>query len=490
MADGTTEKFRKIASSTVSGTLWNYASFALSKGLTFISTIILARILAPEDFGLVAMGLVFIGYLEMLNELGVGHALIYHQGDVEEKSNVAFVMSVSVNVFLAVVAVFAAPLASFLFHEPQVIPIIRALSISFILSSLGSIHAARLKKELQFRKVFLPEFGRAAAKGLVSITMALMGFGVWSLVLGQVAGVLISNILYWIVVPWRPRLHFDPKVARSLLGYGSQIILVGIVGMIHKNVDYLIIGNRMDPEQLGFYTMAFRIPDLVILSVCYVVSTTLFPAFSKIQDNLVELRKGYLSSLKYISLLTVPLAIGLYLLSSEIITLFYSEKWSASIPVMQMLCLYTLFYSLSFNAGDIYKAIGKPGILNLIGFFKLAVTIPVIWYTAGISIFAVAVGQAIVIAIFALIELGLVSSIVSIRPTEILHALLPALTGGAGLVIVVGMAYRSMSMFGDLGRLIVIPVIGIMFYAAMLWLIDRGTVLSVIDLLKTERGTS
>jgi len=483
------DTFRKLAFSAVSGTMWNYASFVLSKGVTFISTVILARILAPEDFGLVAMGLVFIGYLEMLNELGVGHALIYHQDGVEAKSNAAFIMSVVVNLALAIIAIFAAPLASSFFHEPEVIPIIRALSISFILSSLGSIHKVRLKKELKFRKVFLPEIGRSSAKGIVSIVMALLGFGVWSLVFGQLAGVLISNILYWAVVPWRPRLDFDPKIARSLLDYGSQIILVGIVGMIHKNVDYLIIGNRMAPEQLGFYTMAFRIPDLVILNVCYVVSKALFPAFSKIQSNVEVLRKGYLSSLKYISLFTVPMAVGLYLLSGEIISVFFSEKWSEAIPVMQMLCLYSLGYSLSFNAGDIYKATGKPWILNLIGIFKLAVTIPVIWYAAGQSIIAVAVGQVVVIAFFALIELGIVSKIVSIRPSDIMKALLPALTGGAGLFLITAMVYRGLSMSADMVRLIVIPLIGVVFYAAMLWVFNRNTVLSMVDLVKTGRGS-
>lgn len=476
---------RQLAKITLKGTLWNYTSFVLSKGLIFISTMILARILVPEDFGLLSMGLVAINYLDMLNELGVGPALIYQQGDLQKKSNVAFSMSLTVNVVLTLLAFLCAPLIASFFREPRVVPIIQALSLTFALSSIGSIHATRLKKELNFKKIFIPEIGKTIAKGGTSIVLALLGYGVWSLVIGQIAGILISNILYWAVVPWRPKFDFDWHQMKVLLGYGSQIILVDILGMIQQNIDYLIIGRRMESTQLGYYTMAFRIPELIIINICHVVSRALFPAFSKLQNDLSALREGFLVTLRYVSLLTVPLGVGLYLLSSEFITLFFSEKWVTSIPVMELLCLYAAVYSLGFNAGDIYKALGKPWILNAIGFVKLVITIPVLWYAAGISIVAVAAGQLMVSILLTIFELLIVSIIVKIKPLPILMALQPALT--AAFVMFLGSYFLKVGMIGapDLARIVVIPLAGVMLYVSTLWLTNRKVVWSVLDLVKS-----
>lgn len=479
------EDNRELAKITVKGTLWNYTSFVLSKGLIFVSTMILARILVPEDFGLLSMGLVAINYLDMLNELGVGPALIYQRGDLEKKSNVAFSMSLTVNVVLTLLAFLCAPLIASFFREPRVVPVIQALSLTFALSSIGSIHATRLKKELDFKKIFIPEIGKTIAKGGTSIVLALLGYGVWSLVIGQIAGILVSNILYWVIVPWRPKFDFDWHQMKALLGYGSQIILVDLLGMIHQNIDYLIIGRRMESTQLGYYTMAFRIPELVIINICHVVSRALFPAYSKLQNDLTALREGFLMTLRYVSLLTVPIGVGLYLLSSEFITLFFSAKWADSIPVMELLCLYAAVYSLSFNAGDIYKALGKPWILNAIGVVKLAITIPVLWYAAGISIVAVAAGQLIVNIFLTVLKLVIVSNIVKIKPLEILKALQPALT--AAFVMFLGLHFLKLEMATtpNLARMIVIPLAGGLLYISTLWLTNRKVVWSVLDLAKS-----
>ncbi len=479
------EDTQKLAKSTLKGTLWNYTSFAASKGLTFISTLILARILAPDDFGLLSMGLIAINYLDALNEMGVGSALIYQQGDLEKKSNIAFTISLSVNALLTLLAFFAAPAIAAFFNEPRIIPIIQVLSFSFVLSSIGSIHSVRLKKELDFRKVFIPEIGRTFAKGGISIVCALLGWGVWSLVIGQVSGILVSNVLYWVVVSYRPKLAWDRQEAKGLIGYGSQIILVDVLGMFLQNIDYLIIGKRMESTQLGYYTMAFRIPELVIINICVVVSRALFPAFSRIQNDLAALRKGYLTTLRYISLITIPMGLGLYLLSREFILMFYTDKWAASIPVMQLLCLYAVVYSLGFNAGDIYKATGKPWILNVLGVVKLAISVPALWMAAGVSIYAVAAAQLIINIFLTVLELGVVAWIVKIKAVDIFKSMQPALLGG--LVMFAGVYFLKMQMtpLQDWTRIIALPIVGALLYGITLWLTHRDLLRSFYRLTKS-----
>ncbi|GAP14503.1 membrane protein [Longilinea arvoryzae] len=478
------EDTQKLAKSTLKGTLWNYTSFAVSKGLTFISTLILARILVPDDFGLLSMGLIAINYLDALNEMGVGSALIYQQGDLEKKSNIAFTISLSVNALLTLLAFLSAPAIGAFFNEPRIIPIVQVLSFSFVLSSIGSIHSVRLKKELNFRKVFVPEIGRTFAKGGISIVCALLGWGVWSLVIGQVSGILVSNVLYWVVVPYRPRLAWDRQEVKGLLGYGSQIILVDLLGMFLQNIDYLIIGKRMESTQLGYYTMAFRIPELVIINICVVVSRALFPAFSRIQNNLEALRKGYLTTLRYISLITIPIGLGLFLLSKEFILMFYTDKWSASIPVMQLLCLYAVVYALGFNAGDIYKATGKPWILNAMGAAKLVISVPILWAAAGISIYAVAAAQLAINIFLTLVELLVVAWIVKIKAVDILKSMQPAIL--SGLIMFIGVYILKSQMMGlqDWTRIIALPIAGALLYGVTLWLTHRDVLRSFFQLAK------
>lgn len=484
---------KSVMKATVSGTFWNYGIFAASKGLVFISTIILARILAPDDFGLLALGLLAINYLDTLSDFGVGAALVYRQEDPAKSANVAFTLSVVTGLLLTAAAIVLAPLAGEFFREPRVVPIIRVLSLSFLISAFGSIQQWRIRKEMDFQRRVLPEVGRTFLKGGISVLFALLGFGVWSLVWGQLAGVLGGTILYWWVSPRGLRFDFDRKISRQLLGYGSQMILVGLLGMLHNNADYLIIGRRMSSADLGFYTIAFRIPELIIMNLCFIVSQALFPAYAKLQDNPAALRSGFLSSLSYVSLLTVPIGVGLYLVSPEFILLFYTDRWAPAIPVMQLLSLYALIYSLSFNSGDVYKATGRPAILNQLAVVKLAITLPVLWIAAGHGILYVALGQALVTLLLTFVRLGVASRIIAVRPWEIWQALRPALVGGAvmlGGTLLLRFPLDSLQQGAPLtalppvARLLLLMVVASLLYVATLWLIQRPLLLKGLALLR------
>jgi O-antigen/teichoic acid export membrane protein len=207
-----TAKIESLHKSALSGSLLNYLAFVLSKGTTFVCTVILTRLLSPDDFGLMTLGL-FIIYLETLSDFGVGAAIIYRQQDGQEiedrTSSIAFIFNVLWGFLLAALAYFCAPEIALFFHEPRVLPIIQVLAASFVLTSLGNIHEARLRKALQFRRRFIAEIAKSLAKGGISIGLALNGFGVWSLVWGQLGGSAIATTSYWMLSRWRPKWTFD-----------------------------------------------------------------------------------------------------------------------------------------------------------------------------------------------------------------------------------------------------------------------------------------
>lgn len=472
---------RGLAWITLTGTAWNYSAFALGKALVFLSTILLARLLAPQDFGLVALGMLVVTFLETLGDLGVGPALIYRAEDPERTGSVAFGINVVVGVLLTAIAFLGAPLAGDFFDEPRLVPVVRALAVCFLLTALRNVHESRLRKELAFRRRFIPEIGRTVAKGATSVLMAWLGFGVWSLVWGQIAGSLTAVVLYWSAAQWRPRLVFDLTIVRALLSYGGQIVLLKIVATVLSNVDYLIIGRRLDAVALGFYVMAFRVPELLIVSLCNVVSHTLFPAYAKLQSDASALREGFLTTLRYVALVTVPIGIGTAIVAPDFVNLVYTSRWAPTIPVMQVLALYSVFLSLSFNAGDVYKAIGRPSILSYLGGLRLLVTVPVLWVAASHGIFAVAVGQAVTALAFTVLSLGIACRVLAIRWRDAAAAVRPALLSTS--VMAVGTLALA-AVLPSAARLGILILTGATIYASTLWLTERHTVQQAIKLIR------
>lgn len=474
----------ELTQKTVKGVLWSLLSFAGSKGVTFLATMILARLLAPEDFGLMALGLVAIGYLETFGSLGVGNFVIYKQGEEEKTANLAFTLGLTVNAILALSSFLLAPWIANFFNEPALTNILRALSLTLLLMRLGSIHEARLKKSLHFRRTFYPELGKTLTKAIVSIGLAWSGFGVWSLVAGQIAGSIVLSTIYWLVTDWRPRFVWDWTVSKGMLAYSAQIVLVEIMGMVQNNIDYLIIGKRLGSEPLGYYTMAFRIPELLIVNMCVLVSSALFPAYSQLQTDRDELKKGFLVTLQYVSLYTIPVGIGLSVLSAAFIPLAFGNRWQTAIPLMQVLAIYALFYSLSFNAGDVYKAIGRPDILNKLSVFQLLIIVPLLLFASGYGIFYVALAQMVSSAVLMMVKLLVIKRLIGLRLADVLSALRPTALGG--LIMLAILAVLN-SLLGDASawvRVLILPLAGGLVYSTAIWRINSQTARQAIQLLR------
>jgi PST family polysaccharide transporter len=475
----------ELTRKTVKGVLWSSLSFAGSKGVTFLATMVLARLLAPQDFGLMALGLVAIGYLETFGSLGVGNFVIYKQGEEEKTANLAFTLGLTVNTLLAVGGFLLAPWIAAFFNQPALTDILRALSVTLLLMRLGSIHEARLKKSLRFRKTFYPELGKTVAKAATSIALAWLGFGVWSLVAGQIAGSIVLSVIYWVVSGWRPRLVWDWAVSKGMLGYSSQIILVEIMGMLQNNIDYLIIGKRLGSEPLGYYTMAFRIPELLIVNICVIVSNALFPAYSQLQTDREALKKGFLVTLQYVSLYTIPVGIGLSILSAAFIPLAFGSGWQPAVPLMQALAVYALFYSLSFNAGDVYKATGRPDILNKLSIFQLLLIIPLLLFASGYGILYVALAQVAASAVLMLVKLMVIKRLIGLRLEEVISALRPAVLGGLLMLAVLVTLTWLLSGVSAWAQVFILPLAGGFVYLASIWLIHPQTARQAVQLLRS-----
>jgi O-antigen/teichoic acid export membrane protein len=230
MTENFQDNYQEVTKKATRSMGWTYLSFGLSKILNIVTVSILAHLLAPEYFGLVALATLTIDYLSVLNDLGLGAALIQRRQNIDDAANIAFTLNLLVGIILTLITFVIAPYVAIFFNEPEVNPILRWLGFTFLLTSFGSVHNVLLQRELNFRKKIIPELGNTIVKAVISIILAVAGFGVWSLVIGQVVGASVASLLLWILLPWRPKLSWNTAIAfpswgMSLLPFGNKILI-------------------------------------------------------------------------------------------------------------------------------------------------------------------------------------------------------------------------------------------------------------------------
>lgn len=469
----------------VKGTLWLYAAYYGGKAVVFISTVVLARILSKDDFGVVGYVVTIISFLDIIRDLGIGAAVIRYKYEPRTAST-AFWLGMLISVILTVLVWFAAPLVGSFFEDSRAVWVTRALSLTFVFAALGNIQEALLAKELEFGKKFIPEIAKALVKGALSIGLAVAGFGPISLIAGQLGGTLIASLVVWRLVPWKPTFDISVAASRDLLRFGLALVGVNGIGVFVLNVDYLIVGRYLGAEALGVYTLAFRIPELVILQFCAIVAQVVFPVFAKMNDDMTSLARGYLKTTRYVALITVPLGLGIALTSKPFTLAFFSDKWIDAIPVMQAIALYSMLLSLGFNAGDVYKAIGKPAVLIYISIVKTMVLIPGLMWAVTVPASTVAVGyvQVAVAALGTILNLVVANRMLKVSMFELWKPYFPAfIAGGAMTVAVWGLSL----LVGGLNpwlQLIILPAVGGAVYAGCLYLIEHSLVTETVELMR------
>lgn len=467
-----------LAKAAIRGTIWVYAANYSGKALVFLSTVILARLLTKADYGLAGYALLVISFLDVLVDLGVAAALVYYPDDERTRST-AFWLNLATATLLFGLTWGFAPLAGDFFNDPRAVPLTRAIALTFPISALGNIHAALMTKNLTFKLKFIPDVSKAFGKGVISIALAWWGFGAWALVLGQVGGTAIAVIAFWVVMPWRPKLDFNREMIQPLLKFGSNIVAVDALGTLLNNVDYLFVGRVLGAEALGVYTLAFRIPELLVKNFCNLVGNVLFPAYSKIRDDPEKLKQGFLISMRSITMVTTPVALGLAVISRPMVLTLFTEKWIEAVPVMTAIALYTLIRSLTFNIGSLYKAQGRPDILTKLSLLKIPFLVPAIWWavTGPGTIVAVGWVQVGVAIIAALMNLVVAARVLKTPLREMLDAFQPALTAGIVMVAVVWVALNLLADTHPVVQLVTGVLLGGLVYGGLMWWFQRDFVL-------------
>ncbi len=379
---------------------WSALSFGGSKVVVFVSTVVLARLLTPLDFGTVAAASAVIVFFDVVLDLGIGAAVIYEQQrGVTERVQTAFTLNVIVTIALTGLGLLATPAIASFFGLTAHEDVFQALFIYLFIRGMGQLQDSLLQRDLRFGRRAGVEISRSVVRAGVSIGLAVAGLGVWALVGGLLAGELTATVLAWILVRFRPHFTLDRAVIGAIMSFGLSYIALKLVDAIAIDSDYLVVGHTLGPTQLGYYSIGYRLPELALMSLYWIFGAVAFPLYSQARMRGRDLPvQGMLRVLRLITLFSFPAGVLLALSSRDIIYVIFSAKWAPAITPMVLISLMTAIVSVGFSSGDLFPAMGKPGtllvlnvpltILLVIGYI-VAAPYGIVWVAAAHVVMAI-----------------------------------------------------------------------------------------------------
>ncbi|MDO8847902.1 MAG: lipopolysaccharide biosynthesis protein [Coriobacteriia bacterium] len=338
---------------------WSALGLVLSQPVAFLTTVVLARLLRPSDFGVMAMiGTVF-GLATILNDFGLSSALIRRQHLSDEEIHSAFWLNIFVGVVVSGLGLAAAGLVAAFYRAPEARPVMMAMSAMFLVASIELVPRVLLTRQYRFRAIATAGVVAAIVDALVSIPAALIGWGVWAIVAGTLAAALASAITMFVSAGWRPRLHFAWREAVSFATYGGVLTLAGVANFFSANVDNVLVGRLLGATSLGHYAVAFNLMSIPARRLPAVVSKAALPGFAALQDDVQRLRRAYLDVVSYSALIAGPILAVAAVLARPLIEVIYGPQWSAAVQPFTVLCAAGYAIAVTTLAGLVFKAFAR-----------------------------------------------------------------------------------------------------------------------------------
>lgn len=378
-----------------SGILWKFFEKISTQGISIIVQIILARLLLPDDYGMIGYLMVFINISEVFLAQGFTTALIQKKDSDQFDFSTVFFANVGMSVLIYLLFFFIAPYVAIFYDEPRLTELMRILSLTVIIGSFSAVHNAFLSKRLEFRKSFLRGLANTVTYGISGVYFAYCGFGVWSLVYSKLVGALAGAIVLWLTVKWKPSFTFSFSRIKSLFRFSSKVLGSNLLNTIFNNINPLIIGKFYSSAELGQYQRGQNIPQMMMTAIDGSMSEVMYPTFSEMQDKLEAVKSALRRSMKLSMYLVLPMLTGLLVVAKTLTLVLLTEKWLPSVPYMQLTCIICMFWPLSARTHAL-NSIGKSGVTFKLSLVSKGLSLLCIILLARISVLAIMVGSIFV----------------------------------------------------------------------------------------------
>lgn len=357
----------------MSAGFWAAALRLLFRASTTVRTVILARLLSPDDFGLMAIATLAILLLERFTQIGIDSALVQRSDDIRPYLDTAWTLQIAIAFGTASILALSAPAIAAFFDAPESQAVIQVLAIAVLLRGFVNIGVVTFVKELEFNRFFLFQVAERGTEIVVSITAAIILRNVWALVLGVVASAVAKVIASFIISRYRPRLAWVRSKVSDIVHFGKWILAGNILNYATANIDDILVGRALGVQALGLYRMAYNFSQAVATEVAQVTNQVAFPTYSKLQDSVDRLRAAYLGTLHLVSFVGFPLAIGTILVASDFAIGVLGDQWAPIVVPLQLLAIAGLARGLGATIGPLFQSQGRPEIPPIFSLIKLAI---------------------------------------------------------------------------------------------------------------------
>lgn len=445
--------------------------------------IILPRLIPVNSFGLVAAALVFTSFAQLFVDQGFSDAIVQFIKLDREHLDTAFWIGMAMGTALMVGSILGAGWIASLFKQPALKPVIQWMSPIFVLSALESVQQAILRRNFAFKSLTIRTLISTLTSGTVALVMAFLGFGVWSLVAKLLVDTLVSVIVLWQVSDWRPGFHFSARHFKELFKFGINILGGNFVDYLSTNSDNFLIGIFLGVIALGYYTLAYNLLILLTDLLVSVPNLVAFPAFSKIQNDPPRLKAAFYEVTQLQSLIAFPVFLGICAIAPEAVRVIYTDKWAASIPVIEILMLSGIIRSATYFYSSVFRAGGKPS--WRFGLYTLTALLNVIGFAVVVHLGIVAVAISYVVVSYGLMPLYflLIQKLIHVTAAKHLKQYLPAFAGSLAMF---GAVLVLRHMLGDnfplIVRLILLICVGGTAYLLSIGLIQPSLYGKIFEL--------
>lgn len=335
-----------LKNKTVKGTVWSSLDAFLGQGITFLVGLVLARLLSPEEYGLIAIITIFISVFNSIVDSGFSNALIRKQDATEVDYNTVFYTNLVISAVLSTALLFGAPLIADFFARPQLTPLTQAMSSIVVINAFSIVQNIRLTKNIDFKTKTKVSLIASVASGIIGIAMAFSGFGVWSLVAQQISRQLLNSVFLWVFNKWLPKLIFSWKSFKEMFDFGWKLLVSGLINTIWTEIYQVVIGKFYQPQTLGQYTRAQQFSSIFSSNLTSIIQRVSYPVLSQLQDDKERLKSGYKRIIKITMLVSFVLMLGLAAIAKPMILVLIGAKWLPAVPFLQILCFNMMLYPL------------------------------------------------------------------------------------------------------------------------------------------------
>lgn len=423
---------------------WRFFELIASQGVSFIVSILLARLLLPSEYGSIALVSVFISIMDVFVTRGFGTALIQKKNADNVDFSTVFFFNICFTGILYLVIFFLAPYVALFYKDNQLCILIRVLGIRTILSGVNSVQQAYVSKRMDFKKFFFATIGGTILSGVIGIVMAYFGCGVWALVVQYLLNAFVDTLILWLTVKWRPILAFSIKRLKGLFGYGWKILGSGLLGAIYGNLQTLIIGKMESSSELACYNKGKQFPQTIVSSIATAIEGVMFPAMANHQENVDQVKEITKRSIVVSSYVMFPLTLGLLAVARPLIILLLTKKWENCVLFLQIACIVYLFWPVQTVNLQAIKAMGRSDIFLTLEVIKKVIGILGILLGACFGVKGIIISEAVcsVITLFVdvfpnrkTISYGLLEQLRDFFPSLALSVIMCVCVIGIGKVI-------------------------------------------------------